>query len=270
MLTADIGFDCPIGHYKKICPLAFTNYSQVFLVYDSLHRVRRIMKVIPQTDCCTGRPGEAFLVLAVDHPYVARALETLEWGCYSVLIFPRFTGGSMCDAMRNKKYRTIPSSAEVMFRLALAVQYLHRGRILHGDISPNNILFENDAPVLIDFGAAEILTDGAVSRSNIGTSAFCAPERIAQESTLASDIYSLGATFAYLIAGNWSPEKVGGLWQIAPHSLRQLVGWMMRKNPAERPSARECLDHTFFREALSPAWIHHEMRLVEATPITGV
>jgi serine/threonine protein kinase len=160
MLNADIGFDCPIGHYKKVCPLAFTNYSQVFIVYDIVHRVRRIMKVIPQADCCSARPGEAFLASALDRPYVARALETLEWGRYSVLIFPRFTGGSMCDAVRNKKYRTIASSAEVTFRLALAVRYLHRGRILHGDISPNNVLFENDAPVLINFGTAEILQEG--------------------------------------------------------------------------------------------------------------
>jgi hypothetical protein len=44
---------------------------------------------------------------------------------------------------------------------------------------------------------------------------------------------------------------------------------MTRKNPAERPSARTCLERPFFREALCPARMHREMRLVEATPITG-
>jgi serine/threonine protein kinase len=216
MRTADIGFEWSIGPYKKVCPLAFTNYCQVFVVFDAVHRIRRVMKVIPHTDCCTSGPGEAFLASAVNHPYILHAIETLEWASYSVLIFPRLSGGSMSDALRNRKYRTIASSAEIMFRLTIAVHHLHSGRILHGDISPNNVLFENDSPVLIDFGTAEILPEGATSANGIGTIEFCAPERIARQSTLASDMYSLGARFAYWIEGNWSFQMVGGLWEEAP------------------------------------------------------
>jgi len=175
----------------------------------------------------------------------------------------------MADAVRNNKYRTILLSAEIMFKLILAVNYLHRGRILHGDISPNNVLFEGDSPILIDFGTSEILPEGAVSRNNIGTTAFCAPERKARASTLASDIYSLGATFSYLIGGNASFEPVGGMWGLAPHSLKLLVTSMMSSNPGDRPLAKDILEHRFFEEVLTRPWMLKELTVAETRPVTG-
>jgi hypothetical protein len=45
---------------------------------------------------------------------------------------------------------------------------------------------------------------------------------------------------------------------------------MMRRRPQERPSASECLNHPFFRETLSLAWIRKEMELTQLRPITAV
>jgi serine/threonine protein kinase len=150
--------------------------------------------------------------------------------------------------------------AQIFLRCLLAVHYLHGRGIIHGDISAHNILFHNDLPVLIDFGASEILTPGAVGLSKIGTPPFAAPERELGKSSPAVDIYSLGATVTYLIEGNLSFRKELGLWEGAPPSLHRLIGRMMDETAGNRPSAKVCIDDGFFREILGEDGVEFELR----------
>jgi calcium/calmodulin-dependent protein kinase I len=195
----------------------------------------------------------------LNHQYVSHLLDGFDWGPYQILIFPRLMGGSLCEAVQNAKYKTLREVAQIMLRLLVAVQYLHRRNIVHGDISPNNILFEDDYPILIDFGTSQIIPDGGISRIDIGTDPYCAPERKLKESTLAVDIYSLGATFCYLLEGNESMRMIDGLWRDSPASLMHLVRNMLNVNASSRMSAEECLGHQFFRDILSEEWIVSEL-----------
>jgi serine/threonine protein kinase len=141
----------------------------------------------------------------------------------------------------------------------LATGYIHEHGIVHGDISPNNIMFHGDTPVLIDFGASEIVQERRVSRISIGTAEFAAPERYRKRSTTSVDIYSLAATFCYVIEGDKSMQMVGGLWRTAPASLRSLIRAMMCPNPEQRPTAFRCLTHEFFRQTISREIWDHEL-----------
>ncbi len=98
-----------------------------------------------------------------------------------------------------------------MEQIARAVDIVHRHGILHGDIKPQNILIERetDRPLISDFGLAELDTLFSEQRSMgiAGTPAYMAPELAAAaiqsekndnvnvDRSVASDIYSLGATF---------------------------------------------------------------------------
>ncbi|MET0344196.1 MAG: protein kinase [Polyangiales bacterium] len=77
--------------------------------------------------------------------------------------------------------------------LASALALLHARRLLHRDVSPNNVRLTSDGRAkLIDFGA---LTPFGKPRELVGTPAFVAPECLHDDAVLdqRSDLYSLGA-----------------------------------------------------------------------------
>jgi serine/threonine protein kinase len=252
-----------VGRYKKISTIAVTRFSQVFRVWDPDGKTKYVMKVVPQ-DRNQGS-NEASILSTLSHPYIIPLVEAFDWESDPILILPSVTGGTLKDA-RERNQLTVVQVTEIMFRTLLAIQYLHDRNIVHGDISPNNIMLHNDKPLIIDFGTAEMLKENELSQSNVGTGRFVAPERRAKKGTSAADIYSLGATFCYLAEGNDSFCMTNSLWKDAPRSLRNLVARMMRMPPANRPVASECLGDVFFLEVLSEKWIAEEKEAMTARP----
>eukprot|EP00158_Paraphelidium_tribonemae_P007599 Partr_v1_DN28295_c1_g1_i1_m76099 putative Unc51-like kinase len=109
-------------------------------------------------------------------------------------------------------------------QLAGAVEFLqlghvngeHRSAIIHHDIKPHNILLDNNFDIrLSDFGSASIFdvpvdADGALQTCNFidglgrGTQAYSPPEILTPPDfvySLATDIYSMGCTFYFLLTG---------------------------------------------------------------------
>lgn len=79
------------------------------------------------------------------------------------------------------------------------LSYLHRldPPVIHRDVKPANIIVdENQEVALVDFGAVQI--EGTAQDTVIGTSGYMPPEQLMSRPTLASDVYSLGATLVHL------------------------------------------------------------------------
>ncbi|MBW4526083.1 MAG: serine/threonine protein kinase [Phormidium tanganyikae FI6-MK23] len=95
------------------------------------------------------------------------------------------------------------------------LQYVHKQRVIHRDIKPSNIVrcWEDGRWVLIDFGAVKerIALPDPHSRSLathfVGTIGFAPPEQIAMRPVYSSDIYALGVTCLYLLAGRIPNEQ---------------------------------------------------------------
>jgi hypothetical protein len=122
----------------------------------------------------------------------------------------------LCSASLGERYRreALPV-AEVLrigIKIASAAETAHRAGVLHRDIKPSNILttaYGN--PVLSDFGIAATLGESD-STEAIGLSIpWSAPEVLNDETsgTVASEVWSLGATVYSLLAGR-SPFEVPG------------------------------------------------------------
>jgi len=121
-----------------------------------------------------------------------------------------------CSATLGQRYRAVQLPlAEVLsigVRIASAVETAHRQGVLHRDIKPSNILTTAYGhPVLSDFGIAATLGEAETTEA-VGLSIpWSAPEVLHDDvsGTVASEVWSLGATVYSLLAGR-SPFEVPG------------------------------------------------------------
>jgi serine/threonine protein kinase len=137
----------------------------------------------------------------------------------------------------------------------------HQAKVVHRDVKPANILVADDNQIyLVDFGIAKIAGDAALTGQSkiFGTTEFIAPERLLGATvTAASDLWSLGVTFFYALEGYspfmrhgaHSPEAtIAAILRDDPPPLKRqgklasMVPRLLRKEPAERPSAEELAD----------------------------
>lgn len=156
--------------------------------------------------------------------------------------------------------------ADIVATVADAVQFAHDRGVLHRDLKPGNILFdETGRPFVADFGLAKLVSEDAdltQTRLALGTPTYLAPEIAAsnaRRATVASDVYSLGAVLFELLAGR-PPFAAEGLPSLLakivaeepvfptaakgaepiPRDLRVIAMRCLAKNPAHRyASARE-------------------------------
>ncbi len=103
-------------------------------------------------------------------------------------------------------------SAHLLITIAEAIEFAHRRGILHRDLKPGNILFdESDHALVADFGLAKLLDSTAslrpealtLSATVLGTPQYLAPEIITdggRAATTLSDVYSLGTILYELLA----------------------------------------------------------------------
>jgi len=162
--------------------------------------------------------------------------------------------------------RTLPESEvqEIAKQLVRALYYLHSNRIIHRDMKPQNILIGAHGRVKVcDFGFARAMSINTVFLTSIkGTPLYMAPELVREQPyDLAADLWSLGVILYELFVG-LPPFYSNSLCSIAnsiiedtvtypPHmspELRWLLQGLLQKDPRQRLSWPDLLEHPFLRE----------------------
>ena len=154
---------------------------------------------------------------------------------------------------------------------AEALESIHHAGLVHRDLKPSNVLVSPDGPRVIDFGVARAAEriQLTVTRGALGTPAYMAPEqaRDTRQASMASDVFSLGATLLFAAAGHppyqgdtvmdvlvrlaTEPPDLTGL----PAELIPIVTACLERSPRNRPTSTAIL------EELAP--------FVGATPAPG-
>lgn len=141
---------------------------------------------------------EAQAMARLEHPAILPVYELGEDSGTPFFTMKLVAGGTLSQHLARYKgqWREI---AELMVKIAEAVQFAHERGVLHRDLKPGNILFdESGKPFVSDFGLAKILDhDVSITRNLefIGTPDYMAPELLtegAAGSTIACDVWSLG------------------------------------------------------------------------------
>uniref|UniRef100_A0A0E0LGF9 mitogen-activated protein kinase kinase kinase n=1 Tax=Oryza punctata TaxID=4537 RepID=A0A0E0LGF9_ORYPU len=147
--------------------------------------------------------------------------------------------------------------------------FLHGQKIMHRDIKGANLLVDVSGVVkLADFGMAKHLSTAAPNLSLKGTPYWMAPEMVQATLNkdvgydLAVDIWSLGCTIIEMFNGKppWSDlEGPAAMFRVLhkdppipdnlSHEGKDFLQCCFKRNPAERPTASELLEHPFIRNS---------------------
>ena len=151
-------------------------------------------------------------------------------------------------------------AADYIRQAALGLQHAHEHGLVHRDIKPHNLLVDRTGTVkVLDLGLARFFHDDAddLSRRNdsspLGTTDYMAPEQAmdSHAADVRADIYSLGATFYYLLAGQspfhgktprekilahqtQQPLPIRELRAEVPVGMASVIERMMAKDPRRR------------------------------------
>ena len=154
---------------------------------------------------------EAELGARLSHPNVVAVLDAgAEPHPFIVMELVR---GSHAAALAKREDRQpLTAALRVLTQVAAGLQHTHDHGLIHGDVSPSNVLIrEHDGTAkLADFGLASAVEDGAGQRLGDleGTPGYMAPEVLGgAPPSRASDLYSLAAVASLLIAD--PPPGVG-------------------------------------------------------------
>ncbi|MGN9845407.1 serine/threonine-protein kinase [Nonomuraea sp. H19] len=149
--------------------------------------------------------------------------------------------------------------------VATALTAIHGAGVVHRDLKPSNVLLSPVGPRVIDFGIARALdTLGGITGTGelIGTPRYMAPEVLRGDPiSPACDVFSWGCLVAFAASGRAPfggetlPSIVYQVLNAEPNlddvepGLRELVRAALHKDPAQRPTAQQLLDHLVGRSA---------------------
>ena len=206
---------------------------------------------------------EAQSAARLDHPNIARVYDSGRSRGLPYIVFEYIEGANIRDIVVNHGPLPLGDALSFSYQIAHALAHAWQRDVVHRDIKPSNILVNQEGLAkLVDMGLARLYQVGAPEEDltntgvTLGTFDYISPEQ-ARDPRLAdarSDIYSLGCTLFYMLAGHApfsegtaaqkllkhqedKPPELQALRDDIPESLDRLVRRMLAKRPEERPQS---------------------------------
>ena len=202
------------GRYRLLDPVGAGGMGRVWLARDEmLDRDVAVKEFVPpdwMTDEEKTRLRDRTLREArsagrLNHPHVVRVYDVVHWDGLPWIVMEYVASRSLHQVIKEDGPYTPAASARIGLAVLDALTAAHRAGVLHRDVKPHNVLIGDDGRVVLtDFGLATFVDDGSVTGPGlvVGSPQYVSPERARDgASTVASDLWSLGATLYAAVEG---------------------------------------------------------------------
>jgi eukaryotic-like serine/threonine-protein kinase len=198
---------------------------------------------------------EAEAAARLVHPFICPVLDFGEMGETVYIVMPYLGGGSLADRVQRERSVAPQATAAAAAQVAVALDHAHQRGVVHRDIKPDNILFDEDGNALItDFGIATARFHGRLTASGraMGTPHYMSPEQAMGKLVDGrSDLYALGVVMYEALVGfppfdgadafsvgykhvHEKPVPVGEIDSRVPEALAAIVMRCLEKAASDR------------------------------------
>ena len=143
---------------------------------------------------------EAQLVASLEHPHIVSLFDFWRDPDGAYLVMPYLRGGNLAHLLSQGPLQ--PDAAlELIEAVGGALSYAHRRGVVHRDVTPQNVLLDDEGhSYLTDFGVAALI--GETGSASSSSPAYLAPEQHAGRGAVPeSDVYSLGVLAHSILTG---------------------------------------------------------------------
>jgi len=254
------------AEYEILAELGRGGMALVYRARDLQLEREVAVKVLPFTlafdaDFVERFQREARLSAQLEHPNIIPIYRVGQSGRVIYFVMKFLRGGSLSAILAERRRLAPGEIRRVLIEAGSALGYAARRGIVHRDIKPDNIMFDEfGQSVLTDFGIAKAASAQKLTGTgmSIGTPHYMSPEQArAQNTDGRSDIYSLGVVAYQCLAGHvpydgedsfsigykhiTEPLPLPNLVSADERRLFEVVRRMLAKDPGERYQSCEHL-----------------------------
>jgi serine/threonine protein kinase len=193
------------------------------------------------------------------HAGLVEVQEAGETAGHPFVVMDLMEGGSLRSLLAHRGALTVSRAVAIVLQCLSALGKLHSVGICHGDLRPENILFDGqERPHLTD-ARVQVPVIERPAGTFMRSWQYYAPEQLAGEPAgPGADIYALGLIFCEMLTGQEpapagaasapTPEQlVRNLPAAAPDRLRDLILRMLSARPEDRKAATVDLDYILLK-----------------------
>ena len=221
-----IGVSLAENRFRVMARIGAGSMALVYRAFDHRLETEVVIKVPRKEKLLDPSLKERFrregrLLVQLQHPHIVRILDIGVHGSLPYVVMQYLSGGCLLDRMQTKEGKPaalrIDSIRTWLPPVAKALDFAHQMQVVHRDVKPANILFdEHDNAFLSDFGLTKMMygepDEGAADETGaglvVGTPNFVAPEIVlGRDYDGRADQYSLAITVYNALIG--TPPMLG-------------------------------------------------------------
>jgi serine/threonine protein kinase len=257
-----------LGKYKLLGHLGTGGMSSVYLGQHVLLNQKRAIKVLPRSKVADSSylarfHLEARATASLDHPNIVRAYDIDNDGTQHYLVMEFVDGSDLQTLVAANGPMPPEVVANYIAQTAIGLANAHENNLIHRDVKPANLLIDRSGVVkVLDLGLVlfpktdEQSLTIAHNENVLGTADYLAPEQAINSHSvdLRADIYGLGCTMYFLLAGHppfdegtlaqriaahqsQQPQPLLEVCQDCPPELANICMKMIQKDPHDRQSS---------------------------------
>lgn len=221
-----------LGRYRLEARIGEGGMNEVWLAWDERLKRDVALKILRSSADTDARVIARFEreARALSRLTSAHTVRVFDFGAsddgFSYIAMEYLPGADLQQVVRESGPMPPERAIALGIQACRSLAEAHAAGIVHRDIKPANLFATRigdqfDVLKVLDFGIAHLVADATRTQSVRGTPAYMAPECwIDGEADVRSDIYAIGATLHYLLAGKPPFDDVDAAQLVRAHMLQ--------------------------------------------------